>query len=121
MGNLLLDEHAEHIVISDFGIAGMRDATTTTTTTGDGSGSDTPGGGSAQYMSPEQYDPDEFHSDSEEEEAVDAQVKSAGTAAATKVRVDKRPPVDVWAWACVMLEMLSGRKPWPNCSSDLPF
>jgi serine/threonine protein kinase len=43
----------------------------------------------------------------------------ATAAAATKVRVDKRPPVDVWAWACVMLEMLAGRKPWHNCSSDL--
>jgi hypothetical protein len=54
----------------------MRDATSTTTTTGDGSGGDTPGGGSAQYMSPEQYDPeDPCYSDSEEEE-----VGSAGTA-----------------------------------------
>ena len=69
------------------GIAGMRDATSTTTTTGDGSGADK--GGSAQYMSPEQYDPeDPCYSDSEEEEeeAFDAQVKSAGTAGKPQLR-----------------------------------
>ena len=72
-----------HATQSIIGIVDMRDATSTTTTTGDGSGGDNPGGGSAQYMSPEQYDPeDPCYSDSEEEEeeAVDAQVKSAGTA-----------------------------------------
>ena len=98
--NLLIDEHGS-IVISDFGIANaMGDDETQTTTRTGGAGAGTP-----QYMSPEQLAPDELDPSWEDD------VPRGGGA---QVRIDRRPAVDIWAWACVMLEMLTGCKPWPN-------
>ena len=76
--NLLVDTD-DKLVISDFGIAGLVDVTATSTTAGQG--------GTAQYMSPEQFD------------------SELG---------QPKGPTDVWAWACVMVEMLTGLPPWPS-------
>ena len=76
--NLLVDTD-DKLVISDFGIAGLVDVTVTSTTTGQG--------GTAQYMSPEQFD-SELGSPKE--------------------------PTDIWAWACIMVQMLTGLPPWPS-------
>jgi serine/threonine protein kinase len=50
--------------------------------------------GTPHYMSPEGFDPDEFG------------------------RVER--PADMWAWACIMLEMLTGLPPWPASADGAP-
>eukprot|EP01043_Picozoa_sp_COSAG02_P058565 COSAG02_NODE_7310_length_3070_cov_26.598788_2_plen_801_part_01 len=80
--NLLVDT-SKKLVISDFGIAGLLDMTSITT---NGQA------GTAQYMSPEQFDSD--------------------LGKATE-------PTDVWAWACIMVQMLSGQTPWPGATANV--
>ena len=85
--NVLADDQGR-LVISDFGIALVAEATLTrATVTGTGRPKGTTG-----YMSPELWNPDDL-----------------GRA------IDK---TDVWAWACVVVEMLSGNRPWRGKSEQ---
>ena len=52
------------------------------------------GQGTPQYMSPEAFDADLGSTEG---------------------------PADVWAWACIMLEMVTGRPPWPNSAQGIPL
>eukprot|EP01046_Picozoa_sp_COSAG06_P059708 COSAG06_NODE_12444_length_1374_cov_0.585803_1_plen_305_part_10 len=79
--NLLMDER-EQLVIADFGLATVLNATTVTaqqSTTG-------AGGGTPAYKAPEQYDADSFGKVS--------------------------PKTDMWAFGCVVVELLTGFPPW---------
>ena len=80
--NLLLDAD-EKLVVSDFGIAGLLEETTGIASTKTAAGQGTP-----QYMSPEQFDSDNY-----------GPIKE---------------PTDIWALACIMVEMLTGEPPWPH-------
>ena len=77
-GNLLLDDTGQ-LVIADYGLATDAQRRTAHSTTQGVFGT-------AAYMSPEQYSPDEFG----------------------KVG----PPADMWALGCVIIEMLTGFAPW---------
>jgi serine/threonine protein kinase len=70
-------------VISDFGIAAMASHTVSASATATAT-TTAAGGGTAQYMAPEQFDSDQ-------------QTSTA---------------VDIWAWACIMIEMIGGHPPW---------
>eukprot|EP01043_Picozoa_sp_COSAG02_P044551 COSAG02_NODE_3990_length_5943_cov_3.596680_3_plen_723_part_01 len=77
----LLEDNTGRLVVADFGIAMLVEATLTSTTSRTGSRA-----GTAYYMAPEQHDSEQFG----------------------KVT----PKADIWAWACIAVEMLSGAVPW---------
>jgi serine/threonine protein kinase len=117
--NLLLDAD-DKIAVSDFGIAGLVDMTSSSTTTGQQ--------GTPQYMAPEQFDqvgeaplchffsrgsllclgkttiilPRQAQDNQRMENAFK---RSVFFFAQDLGKVME--PADVWAWACVMIEMLS--------------
>lgn len=89
-GNILLDEN-DQIAITDFGISKLQGTMTNTTTTrASEQASVGVAGGTPQYQSPEQYDPEEYGSPA--------------------------TPADLWAFGCVLLSLLTGADPWPQLS-----
>ena len=79
--NLLMDER-EQLVIADFGLAAILNATVAATAQSTTVG----GGGTPAYKAPEQYSPDDF-----------GQVS---------------PKTDMWSFGCVVVELLTGFAPW---------
>ena len=80
--NILLDER-DQLVISDFGLAAVLHGTVSAAQS---STTTVPGGGTPAYRAPEQYDEEAFG------------------------RIT--PKTDMWAFACVAIELLAGFAPW---------
>ena len=78
----LLMDEREQLVIADFGLAAVLSATTAATA----QSTTGAGGGTPVYKAPEQHDPDGFGKIS--------------------------PKTDMWAFGCVVIELLTGFPPW---------
>jgi hypothetical protein len=87
--NILIDE-SDQIAISDFGISKLQGTWTATAIKTAWSNSVSRVGGTPQYQSPEQYDPEEYG--------------------------QPATPADIWAFGCVLLSLLTGDSPWPAFS-----